>query len=107
MTKRIKLSTRSTAAVTFRIVMGTDEYRALEAICEFLRVRTASAAIRWALITAGAVVKQKKQELPGRVALQAELDKSNRNLEGTRFADMSFADKSRALAYNNNNSMEE
>ena len=41
------------------------------------------------------------------VALQAELDKSNRNLEGTRFADMSFADKSRALAYNNNNSMEE
>lgn len=106
MTKKIKLSTLSTAAVTTRIVMDTDEYRALEAICEFLRVRTASAAIRWALITAGAVAKQKKQEMTGRVALQAELDKSNRNLEGTRFADMSFADKSRALA-NNNNSMEE
>lgn len=105
MTKKIKLSTLSTAAVTTRIVVDTDEYRALEAICEFLRVRTASAAIRWALITAGAVAKQKKQELTGRVALQAELDKSNRNLEGTRFADMSFADKSRALAYNN--SMEE
>ena len=107
MTKKIKRSTLSTAAVTTRIVMDTDEYRALEAICEFLRVRTASAAIRWALITAGAVAKQKKQEMTGRVALQAELDKSNRNLEGTRFADMSFADKSRALAYNNNNSMEE
>lgn len=107
MTKKIKLSTLSTAAVTTRIVLDTDEYRALEAICEFLRVRNASAAIRWALITAGAVAKQKKQELTGRVALQAELDKSNRNLEGTRFADMSFADKSRALAYNNNNSMEE
>ena len=107
MTKKIKLSTLSTAAVTTRIVLDTDEYRALEAICEFLRVRTASAAIRWALITAGAVAKQKKQELTGRAALQAELDKSNRNLEGTRFADMSFADKSRALAYNNNNSMEE
>ena len=106
MTKKIKLSTLSTAAVTTRIVLDTDEYRALEAICEFLRVRTASAAIRWALITAGAVAKQKKQELTGRAALQAELDKSNRNLEGTRFADMSFADKSRALAYNNN-SMEE
>lgn len=105
MTKKIKLSTLSTAAVTTRIVVDTDEYRALEAICEFLRVRTASAAIRWALITAGAVAKQKKQELTGRVALQAELDKSNRNLEGTRFADMSFADKSRALAYKN--SMEE
>ena len=103
MTKKFKLST----AVVTRIVLDTDEYRALEAICEFLRVRTASAAIRWALITAGAVVKQKKQELTGRVALQAELDKSDRNLEGTRFADMSFADKSRALAYNNNNSMEE
>ena len=102
MTKRIKLPTLSTAAVTFRIVMGTDEYRALEAIREFLRVRTASAAIRWALITAGALAKQKKQDLTRRVALQAELDKSNRNLEGTRFADMS-----RALAYNNNNSMEE
>ena len=101
MTKKINLSTLSTAAVTTRIVMDTDEYRALEAICEFLRVRTASAAIRWALITAGAVVKQKKQELTGRAALQAELDNSNRNLEGTR-----FADKSRALAYNNN-SMEE
>ena len=102
MTKKIKLSTLSTAAVTTRIVMNTDEYRALEAICEFLRVRTASAAIRWALITAGAVAKQKKQDLTGCVALQAELDKSNRNLEGTQFADMS-----RALAYNNNNSMEE
>lgn len=103
MTKKIKLST----AVVTRIVLDTDEYRALEAICEFLRVRTASAAIRWALITAGSVVNQKNQELTGRVALQAKLDKSYRNLEGTRFADMSFADKSRALAYNNNNSMEE
>ena len=103
MTKKIKLST----AVVTRIVLDTDEYRALEAICDFLRVRTASAAIRWALITAGAVVKQKKQELTGRVALQAELDESNRNLESPRFADMSFADRSRALAYNNNNSIEE
>lgn len=97
MTKKIKLST----AVVTRIGLDTEEYRALEAICEFLRVRTASAAIRWALITAGAVVERKKQELTGRVALQAELDKSNRNLEDTRFAGMS-----RALAYSNN-SMEE
>lgn len=39
MTKKIKIST----AVVTRIVLDTDEYRALEAICAFLRVRTAGA----------------------------------------------------------------
>lgn len=76
-------------SIFIRIPLDTDEFKALESISKFLRTRTASAAVRWALVTAAEVVAQKNEELTGRVALQAALDNSNLNTESTRFSDQS------------------
>lgn len=73
------------------ILLDTEEFAALQSICKFLRVRTAGSAVRWALVTAGAVVARKRQEVTGRVALQADLDRTNQNTESTRFVDFSQA----------------
>ena len=82
-----------------KIILDPDVRESLASIFKFLRATSITAAIRWAIVTAGDVCAMKLAEVKGRVALQAALDKTNQNTESTRFVDFSQAlDTKRVLA---------